>query len=195
LARNLTIGPPRQKCADCLKSPTALAAAIDTRSRIARLTRFAHRALMDAEEARPMKLSSVVLGLVLVATIAGRSAAADRNKCGCYKDDAGTCYCDKKAKCGCPGECEPKGCEEARSKNFQKEIDAETKKAAAGGHKKSGGEAESAREEKEAPAKASHKMTAAQSKQLAKLLELYINDHPEARSRSIEDVRGDLSSH
>lgn len=143
-----------------------------------------------------MKLSSVVLGLVLVVSIAGRSAAADRNKCGCYKDDAGTCYCDKKAKCGCPGECEPKGCEEARNKELQKEIDAETKKAAAGGHKKASGEAESAREEKDsAPAKASHKMTAAQSKQLAKLLELYINDHPDARGRSIEDVRSDLNSH
>jgi hypothetical protein len=141
-----------------------------------------------------MKLSSVVLGLVLVVSIAGHSAAADRNKCGCYKDGAGTCFCDKKAKCGCPGDCEPKGCEEARNKELQKEIDAETKKAAAAGHKKSGGEAESEKEEA-APAKATHKMTAAQSKQLAKLLELYINDHPEARSRSIEDVRGDLGGH
>jgi hypothetical protein len=150
---------------------------------------------MDAEEARHMKLSSVVLGLVLVASIAGHSAAADRNKCGCYKDDGGTCYCDKKAKCGCPGECEPKGCEEARNKELQKEIDAETKKAEVSGHtKKSGGE-QSARSEESAPPKATHKMTAAQSKQLAKLLELYINDHPESRGRSIEDVRNDVSGH
>ena len=141
-----------------------------------------------------MKLSGVVLGLVLVVSMAGHSAAADRNKCGCYKDGAGTCFCDKKAKCGCPGDCEPKGCEEARNKELQKEIEAETKKAEASGHRKSGGEMESAREEKEsAPPKASHKMTAAQSKQLAKLLELYLNDHPEARGRSVEDVRGDLS--
>jgi hypothetical protein len=143
-----------------------------------------------------MKLSSVVLGLVLVVSVAGHSAAADRNKCGCYKDGAGTCFCDKKAKCGCPGDCEPKGCEEARNKELEKEIQAETKKAQASGHGKSGGEVENARVEKEsAPAKASHKMTAAQSKQLAKLLELYLNDHPEARGRSVEDVRGDLSSH
>jgi hypothetical protein len=128
--------------------------------------------------------------------MAGHSVAADRNKCGCYKDGAGTCFCDKKAKCGCPGDCEPKGCEEARNKELEKEIQAETKKAQASGHGKSGGEMESARQEKEsAPPKASHKMTAAQSKQLAKLLELYLNDHPEARGRSVEDVRGDLSGH
>jgi hypothetical protein len=144
-----------------------------------------------------MKLSSVVLGLVLVVSIAGRSTAADHNKCGCYKDGAGTCFCDKKAKCGCPGDCEPKGCEAQRDKELQKEIDAETKKAAAAGHsKKPVAEEESPREVREsAPAKSSHKMTPAQSKQLAKLLDLYINDHPDARGRSIEDVRGDLSGH
>ena len=146
-----------------------------------------------------MKLSSVVLGLVLVVSIAGHSAAADRNKCGCYKDGAGTCFCDKKAKCGCPGDCEPKGCEEQRDKELQKEIDAETKKAAASGHKSAGSGEESPREKKdETPAlKASsvHKMTAAQSKQLAKLLDVYLADHPEARGRSIEDVRNDVSGH
>jgi len=139
-----------------------------------------------------MKLSRVVLGLVLVLSLAGSAAAADRNKCGCYKDGAGTCFCDKKAKCGCPGDCEPKGCEEARNKELEKEIQAETKKAEASGHQRRGGE-ESAREEKEsAPPKATHKMTAAQSKQLAKLLDLYLSDHPEARSRSVEDVRSDV---
>jgi hypothetical protein len=61
---------------------------------------------------------------------AGTAGAADKNKCGCYKNAAGTCFCDKKAKCGCPGDCEPKGCEEAREKQIQREIEAETKKAA-----------------------------------------------------------------
>ena len=60
----------------------------------------------------------------------GTAGAADKNKCGCYKNAAGTCFCDKKAKCGCPGDCEPKGCEEAREKQIKKEIEAETKKAA-----------------------------------------------------------------
>ena len=146
-----------------------------------------------------MKLFGVVLGSVLVVSLAGAVGAAPaRNDCGCYKDGA-TCFCDKKAKCGCPGDCEPKGCEEQRDKELQKEIDAETKKAAASGHKSSAGAEESPKAQKEenpAPKAASgHKMTAAQSKQLAKLLDAYLADHPEARGRSIEDVRNDVSGH
>ena len=146
-----------------------------------------------------MKLVGFVLGSVLVISLAGAvSAAPERNSCGCYKDGA-TCYCDKKAKCGCPGDCEPKGCEEQRDKELQKEIDAETKKASASGHKTSASDAEGLKSKKEesAATKASsaHKMTAAQSKQLAKLLDLYLGDHPDARGKSIEDVRNDVSGH
>ena len=53
----------------------------------------------------------------------------DVNACGCYKDGAGACFCGKKGKCACPGDCEPKGCEEKRNKEIQKEVAAETKKA------------------------------------------------------------------
>jgi hypothetical protein len=52
------------------------------------------------------------------------------NACGCYSNSQGACFCAKKAKCGCPGECEPKGCEEKRDKEIEKQIAAETKKAA-----------------------------------------------------------------
>ena len=53
------------------------------------------------------------------------------NACGCYKDAADRCFCGKgKGKCVCPGECEPKGCEEKRAKELDKQIAAETKKAA-----------------------------------------------------------------
>jgi hypothetical protein len=152
---------------------------------------------------RGVKLFGVVLGVVLVVWLAGAAGAApERNSCGCYKDGA-TCFCDKKAKCGCPGDCEPKGCEEQRDKELQKEIDAETKKAAASGHRSSGGDDEESpkskqgKQEDSASPKASsgHKMTAAQSKQLAKLLDLYLGDHPDARGKSIEDVRSDVSGH
>ena len=51
------------------------------------------------------------------------------NACGCYKDTAGACFCGRKGKCACPGDCEPKGCEEKRNKEIQKEVAAETKKA------------------------------------------------------------------
>src|SRR5258707_8938874 len=53
----------------------------------------------------------------------------DVNACGCYKDGAGACLCGKKGKCACPGDCEPKGCEEKRNKEIDKEVAAETKKA------------------------------------------------------------------
>ena len=34
-------------------------------------------------------------------------ASGPANACGCYSTGAGSCYCVKKGKCGCPGECEP----------------------------------------------------------------------------------------
>lgn len=52
------------------------------------------------------------------------------NACGCYRDSAGSCYCGKKAgACVCPGECEPRGCEEKRIKAMEKEVEAEAKRA------------------------------------------------------------------
>jgi hypothetical protein len=71
--------------------------------------------------------------------VAGKSAAAAKsapkpepkayNACGCYADLSGKCTCGRRGKCECPGECEPKGCEEKRARQMQKEIAAETKKA------------------------------------------------------------------
>jgi len=60
---------------------------------------------------------------------AGPSTKKEVNACGCYKDTAGGCFCGRKGKCSCPGDCEPKGCEEKRNKEIQKEVAAETKKA------------------------------------------------------------------
>lgn len=127
---------------------------------------------------------------------AGKVAAADRNKCGCYKDDAGGCFCDKKAKCGCPGDCEPKGCDEAREKQIRKEIDAETKKAAQADRNHASGDrnednAKASRESKAASASA--KLTAAQTKELVRLLDLYLTETPDARTRNVEEVRRELS--
>jgi len=133
-----------------------------------------------------------------VAVLGSGVQAEQRNKCGCYKDDGGTCYCDKKAKCGCPGECEPKGCEEQRERELQKQISAETKKAEESGHRKrpadQNGDNGAAQPSAHAPTRAaSHKMSPAQSKQLVKLIDLYLADHPDAQGRSIEEVRSDLS--
>ncbi len=154
---------------------------------------------------RVRKFKWLGLSMVLAAALAitgSRARGDDRNKCGCYKDGAGVCYCDKKAKCGCPGECEPKGCEEQRERELQKEIDAETKKAASTQKKPSAGATSDGDDERGAderpaappPARpASRKLSAAQAKQLAKLIDLFLADHPDARGKSIEDVRSDLT--
>jgi hypothetical protein len=56
------------------------------------------------------------------------SSTPASNACGCYEDSAGACHCAKKSKCGCPGECEPAGCEEKRQKQLDKETSEEIKR-------------------------------------------------------------------
>lgn len=82
--------------------------------------------------------SQVVLALLAAGAIAvigagaapAPAAAANAlNACGCREGAPGTCICEKKSRCGCPGECEPKGCEEKRAKQLEKEIQIETRKA------------------------------------------------------------------
>ncbi len=175
--------------------------------------------MTKVHRARPLLLVLVSALLALGVCLTARTAAAaDKNKCGCYKNSQGTCFCDKKAKCGCPGDCEPKGCEAAREKALQKEIQAETKKAADAdrkhtavktsgatkggadkGSSQTGGEkgGEKPGRESADDAKASNgggkKLSAAQTKQLVKLLDLYFQENPDARSRNVEDVRNRLS--
>jgi hypothetical protein len=50
------------------------------------------------------------------------------NPCGCYEDSNGLCHCSKKNRCGCPGECEPTGCEDKRRKELEKEAKEELKR-------------------------------------------------------------------
>jgi hypothetical protein len=143
--------------------------------------------------------STLVLALTLVLpALGGNRARAEKhqlNACGCY-GDSNHCTCEKKAKCGCPGECEPKGCEEARQKELQKEIEAETKKAK---------EQEAAREkaaepksDEESAEKAKPKtppvkpMTASAKRQFLKLLEAYLAEHPEAQNKMLSEVRAEL---
>jgi hypothetical protein len=58
----------------------------------------------------------------------GGGGAKDVNACGCYKEADGTCRCSKKSKCGCPGDCEPAGCEEKRQKEMEREVQEEIKR-------------------------------------------------------------------
>jgi hypothetical protein len=140
-----------------------------------------------------VSMMALAMALVLPAVGGNLARGADKklNACGCY-GEANNCTCTRKAKCGCPGECEPKGCEEARQKQMQKEIDEETKKAK---------EAEAARkpkeakpeEDEEAKAKAAVKpMTPKMKKEFAKLIEAYLAEHPESKNKMIWEVRDEM---
>jgi len=130
---------------------------------------------------------------------AGVAYAADQpkpNACGCYRDTTGACFCGKKGACVCPGECEPKGCEEKRAKQLEKEIAAETKKAEAAGRASNAGKTKAAHAEDESETADSKKgkekvvhLTAGQKKELAKLLEAYLAEHPEGKSQTAEEIR------
>jgi hypothetical protein len=153
------------------------------------------------------QIRGTVVMAVMAAVLAGgagQALAQQRNSCGCYRSDTGSCYCDKKAACGCPGECEPKGCEEARDRALQREIEAETRKAQqSGGVRSPGdpGDEESAGSKRvhaprpaARPAPETRKLSPAQTKQLAKLLDAYLSARPDARSKSVEDVRKQLDA-
>jgi hypothetical protein len=142
---------------------------------------------------------SFAVAAIFSAVVPRAAAAADeeRNRCGCYRDTSGACFCAKKATCGCPGECEPRGCEEKRDKDLQREIQAETKKAEESGRKQSvpkddDEDAVGARA-KPTPASARQRLTPAQAKQFGKLLDLYLSGHPDAGGKTIEELRVELA--
>jgi hypothetical protein len=161
------------------------------------------RRLGRRARATSLAVAAFALATLLVTWLArpGSASAEERNRCGCYRDGAGACFCEKKATCGCPGECEPRGCEDKRDKELQKQIQEETKRAEEASRK----DATSRDDESEAAAAstqrtstststpARQKLTPAQAKQLAKLLDLYLTAHPEAAQKNLEEVHQDLS--
>jgi hypothetical protein len=132
------------------------------------------------------------------------------NACGCRQGSGGLCFCEKKSRCGCPGECEPKGCEERRAKQLDKEIQAETRKAEEATRRQKTRQADT-EESSPAPEKSEHrgadreparsapppvrtvKMTAAQKRDLARLIHLYLAAHPDQRGRAIDQVETEVS--
>jgi len=142
---------------------------------------------------------SFVVATILATSLGrtGVASAEERNQCGCYRDTTGACFCEKKATCGCPGECEPRGCEEKRDKELQRQIEAETKKAQESGRKDSASKDDesemAAAPTKRTPPPARQKVTPAQAKQLVKLLDLYLTAHPDAGGKSLDEVHEDLS--
>lgn len=73
--------------------------------------------------------SASAKGRKVSAKAAARAPEKKLNACGCYADLSGKCFCGRRGKCECPGECEPKGCAEKRARQMEKEIAAETKRA------------------------------------------------------------------
>ena len=147
----------------------------------------------------------VVLGATMALALVGTQGVArgtagedEVNACGCHRDSADACYCEHKSRCGCPGECEPKGSEEKRAKQLEKEVELETKKAEAAARQKqpaatttSGrASAHSVEPQGTKPHKRSeHRMTPAEKRALERLLDLYLADNPEQRQKTVDEVR------
>jgi type IV secretory pathway VirB10-like protein len=104
-----------------------------------------------------LRALTVIGFLGLVACVMAASTATTRgeepktNACGCFQTTAGECICTRKSKCDCPGECEPKGCDEKRQKELEKEIKEETRKAEAAEKKR---QQEAAEKQRKAEAQA-----------------------------------------
>jgi hypothetical protein len=176
--------------------PPSLIAPASAPARTVRTPSWRHRGLAW--------LAALAAGVVLLLG-AGSSARADElNACGCSQSPSGECFCTKQAKCGCPGMCEPVGCAAKREKEFNRELEAETRRAAAGAAPSRTREPEAKRaavtERAEAPAerpatpKKAAPLTAAQEKTLRRLLDAYLETHPEAQGRSLGEVRASLSA-
>jgi hypothetical protein len=135
-----------------------------------------------------------VAAVLVACALPGRpTLAAERNACGCYQTDAGSCVCDKKARCGCPGLCEPQGCEQRREKVLQKEIDLETRKAREADRQhatiKDDGAPSAAAS---APPRPARVITPVQTKELVRLLDLYFAAHPGARRETAGSLRDEI---
>jgi hypothetical protein len=71
------------------------------------------------------------------------------NACGCYHS-GNSCVCtNKNAKCDCPEDCEPVGCEAKRQKELDREVAVEMKRAEDAEKKRQAAEAETARKASE----------------------------------------------
>jgi hypothetical protein len=82
----------------------------------------------------PRTSAFLLVSLALFSSGAGpvsvqrRSEQTAVNPCGCFEEEPGVCKCLRKSKCGCPGECEPLGCEEKRQKDLSRRMEQELKK-------------------------------------------------------------------
>jgi hypothetical protein len=126
-----------------------------------------------------MRVFATTLLLLCLAAAPRLAGAQEMNACGCYRDDSGACKCtNKKAKCACPGDCEPVGCEARREKEASREADATLKKIQARERKKA---AEAARDTKQKT------RAAAKNKKQEEALQR-ANARQKAKPDKIEDI-------
>jgi len=149
-------------------------------------------------------LAWLVAGTISLDGVTLRTAAAAEdglNACGCRQGSSGACYCEKKSHCGCPGECEHKGCEEKRAKQMEKEVQEETRKAEEAEHRQRARQATEQeappprRVEREPPAPPKVKivkMTPAQKRDLGRLIKAYLAEHPDQRAKPIGEVENEV---
>jgi hypothetical protein len=67
-------------------------------------------------------------GVTPARSAARQSGQPETNACGCYRDSVGMCVCLRQSRCGCPGQCEPLGCEEQRQKDLARRMEEELKR-------------------------------------------------------------------
>jgi hypothetical protein len=75
-------------------------------------------------------IATTLFAVTLALAGAPRLATAQElNACGCYREDSGACKCTaSKAKCTCPGDCEPVTCEAKRQRDANREAAATLQK-------------------------------------------------------------------
>jgi hypothetical protein len=149
------------------------------------------------------------IGLTVAIGPRSASGADGLNACGCREGAPGQCICEKKSRCGCPGECEPKGCDERRAKQMEKEIQAETRKAEESNRRQRARQTEGDetpastkdgdrdRERQVAPPRAPApvrivRMTPAQKRDLARLIAAYLAEHPDQGNKAIDQVQTEM---
>lgn len=89
-----------------------------------------------------------VVPLVVLLAAPGAAKAQELNDCGCYAEPNGSCKCTRPSKCGCPGECEPVGCEAKRQRQAERDARAEMKRIQARERKKAADAAKASRKNK-----------------------------------------------
>ncbi len=86
------------------------------------------------------------------ATSRGAPPGVTLNACGCYRKGEACMCTNKNARCECPGDCEPVGCDEKRQKEMDREVAVEVKRAEEDDKKRAAAEAETERKAAEAEA-------------------------------------------